>query len=184
MLFDLQEKFAPWTGKKPNTVELLDPVNDKCKTWEISKPSHEQDWKNLIWQWQITAPMPLAAIDELFRQMKGVSVNPLLPFAKRSKDKMVWVNKAFFESDPQGNKQEDVSEEVRGFFSMIMTYVKENGKQVGAHQQSPKGMSSIMPRTDFATMYQSVKDKIKGKDLYELVKILSCYTNEEDEYAE
>ena len=31
-----------------------------------------------------------------------------------------------------------------------------------------------MPRTDFLAMYKSVKDKFKGKDLYELVRYYSA----------
>ena len=124
--------------------------------------------------------MPLAAINDLFKQLKGVAHSPLLPFRSQLKKKMVWVNENFFESEPQGITKKDASKDVQGFFSLLMTYVKGNGNLGGTHQSSPKGMSTIMPRTDFLTMYKSMEGKIKERDLYKVVKILSCYTNEED----
>lgn len=125
--------------------------------------------------------MPLAAIDGLFKQAKAVlATNPLVGDTRSQRENMVWVNKDFFASNPQGNQKEKVSEDMMAFFSLVLSYVKPNGKSRATLNKSAKGLSSIMPRTDFLTMYQAVKDKIKGDDLYEMVKTLTCYTNEED----
>lgn len=156
-------------------------MNDQCKTWEIQGLTEEDLWKESLWQYQITAPAPLAAINGLFKQAKAVmTVNPLVGGTRTQKDNMVWVNKDFFASNPQGNQEKTVSEDMMAFFSLVLSYVKPNGKTTSTLEKSAKNLSPIMPRTDFLTMYQSVKDKIKGDDLYELVKTLTCYTNEED----
>ena len=158
-------------------------MNDQCKTWEIKGPG-EDLWKQIQWQYQITAPMPLAAINGLFKQAKAVMTNnPLVGGTRNKKENMVWVNKDFFARNPQGNEEKTVSEDILAFFSLVLSYVKPNGKNPSTLDKSAKNLSPIMPRTDFLTMYQSVKDKIKGDDLYELVKQLTCYTNEE-EYTE
>ena len=159
-------------------------MNEKCKTWEIQEPTEEGHWKHSLWHYQITAPAPLAAINWLFKQAKAVlPKNPLVGGSRTQKDNMVWVNKDFFASNPQGNQERAVSEDTLAFFSLVLSYVKPNGKNPSTRDNSAKTLSPIMPRTDFLTMYQSVKDKIKGDDLYELVKQLTCYTNEE-EYTE
>ena len=106
--------------------------------------------------------------------------NPLVGGTKTQKDNMIWVNKDFFASNPQGNQETTVSEDMMAFFSLVLSYVKPNGKFRSTLSTSAKTLTSIMPRTDFLTMYHSVKDKIKGDDLYGLVKQLTCYTNEED----
>lgn len=95
---------------------------------------------------------------------------------------MVWVNKYFFQSEPEGNRPEDIGDDALGFFSLIVSYVKTNAKgRNTAH--SPKSLSPIMPRTDFLTMYNDINCGING-DLYELVKKLLCYKNGEGEGVE
>lgn len=41
----------------------------------------------------------------------------------------------------------------------------------------------IMPRTDFVGLLAQVSSKLSDVDLYELVKVLACYTNGASEYA-
>ena len=111
-----------------------------------------------------------------------MAVSPLVGGMRSQKQNMVWVNEDFFAGNPQGNRKEEVSKhnDMMAFFSLVLSYVKPNGKSRSTFTKSAKTLSPIMPRTDFLTMYQSVKDKIKGDDLYELVKQLTCYTNEDD----
>lgn len=89
---------------------------------------------------------------------------------------MVWVNKDFFQSAP--NNMCEVDDDVLGFFSLLLSYVKPN--ELRDPGDSPKHMSTIMPRTDFVTIYNDVKAKIQG-DLYELARVLLCYRNIEGE---
>ena len=132
-----------------------------------------------MWQPQITAPMPLHAINELFQSVKESRKGPLLPGYPSQQSKMVWANKRFFQSAPECN-EEDVGDDVLGFFSLVLSYAKSGNTALGKpEEKSIKAASSIMPRTDFLTIYNDVKSGIQG-DLYELVRVLLCYKNSQE----
>ena len=84
---------------------------------------------------------------------------------------MVTVTKEFFQSSPSGMSSDDVEDDLLGFFSLVMTYTKAADQ---VDESGIKALMSIMPRTDFTTMFKLVKSKVKG-DLYDIVKILACY---------
>ena len=93
--------------------------------------------------------------------------------------KMVWVNKDFFQSAPECN-EENVRDDVLAFFSLVLSYAKSGNIASGKPEDtSIKAASSIMPRTDFLTIYNDVKSGIQG-DLYELVRVLLCYKNDQN----
>lgn len=165
----------------PRTIEIVDPASAKCKTWQIRNPSKSGDWKAINWQAQATAPLPMAALDALFKEAKTSTVltNPLLPGIKSQVSSMVWVNNNFFQSSPQGITEKDVTAEERAFFSLVISYVKKNPGVTAA--KSMKDRSPIMPRTNFVSLYEGVESNLKGKDLYELVRVLVCYKNVNDE---
>ncbi|CEJ58927.1 hypothetical protein PMG11_07567 [Penicillium brasilianum] len=165
----------------PMTIEIVDPVSAKCKTWQIRNPSKSGDWKAVNWQAQATAPLPMAALDALFKEAKTSTVltNPLLPGIKSQVSSMVWVNDNFFQSSPQGITEKDVTAEERAFFSLVLSYVKKNPGVTAI--KSMKDRSPIMPRTNFVSLYEGVESSLSGKDLYELVRVLVCYKNVNDE---
>jgi quinol-cytochrome oxidoreductase complex cytochrome b subunit len=74
---------------------------------------------------------------------------------------------------------------VLGFFSLVISYAKAaapNQQPPVYENKSPKFKTSIMPRTEFVTLYAQVKATLPGTgSLYDLVKILECYRNIEDE---
>ena len=82
------------------------------------------------------------------------------------------VTKDFFQSKPNGIDPENVKDDVLGFFSLLLSYVK--GASVLPQDQSPKNIISIMPRSDWSTLFKQVSSAVPG-DLYDLVKVLGCY---------
>ena len=90
---------------------------------------------------------------------------------------MVWVSKEFFQSKPNTISSDSVKNDVLGFFSLILSYAKN--ARFEEDDASPKELTSIMPRTEFTTIFAQVKSAIplKPSTLYELVKILACYKN-------
>ena len=90
---------------------------------------------------------------------------------------MVWVTKDFFQSNPNTISADSVKDDVLGFFSLILSYAKS--ATVEDEDASPKELTSIMPRTEFTTIFAQVKSTVplNPNTLYELVKVLACYEN-------
>lgn len=118
--------------------------------------------------------MPLQAIYELFGQRNGDSV--LLPSRRVANQNMVLVTKEFFQSSPNGMSSENVKDDLLGFFSLVMTYTKAADQ---VDESGIKALMSIMPRTDFSTLFKLVKSQVKG-DLYKIVQVLACYKGSGD----
>jgi hypothetical protein len=129
--------------------------------------------------------MPLAAIHDLFgKAKKQGQKHALLPDEhQRSRERMVWVNKNFFQSNPEGNKASGMSAEALGFLSLVVSYAKSADIQRANPDISPKILTPIMPRTNFATIYHDISSGIKG-DLYTLIKTLVCYQNDDGDSVE
>lgn len=135
------------------------------------------------WQYQVTVPMPLGAIHDVFRKAHLGEKSPLLSdFKPASKKRMIWVNKNFFQSNPEGNSPDKITADAMGFLSLVVSYAK-NAQARSEPEKSPKMLTTIMPRTDFATIYGDVKSDIKG-DLYNLVSVMLCYKNGADDEVE
>ena len=143
--------------------------DNACSPWTIVEPESGGGTAAMRWVPQITAPMPLQAIYDLFGQRTAASV--LLPSRRNANQNMVTVTKEFFQSSPSGMSSDDVEDDLLGFFSLVMTYTKAADQ---VDESGIKALMSIMPRTDFTTMFKLVKSKVKG-DLYDIVKILACY---------
>lgn len=67
---------------------------------------------------------------------------------------------------------DDVTQDMLGFFSVVLSYAKSSDKL--KDNQSPKHLTSIMPRTDFTTMFNLIRHSVPVP-LYPLIKILACY---------
>ena len=160
---------------KTDDVTIKD---SNCNPWEIIGPASDVKPETILWAPQITAPMPLEAISDLFGKAVASPfvASELLP-AARPGFGMVSVSRDFFQSTPNGISKNSVDPEVLGFFSLVLSYAK--GARTELEDDSPKGIMSIMPRTEFITVFSQVKDKValKPSSLYQLVKILACYQN-------
>lgn len=94
---------------------------------------------------------------------------------------MIWVQSDFFQSSPGGIKANGVTDDALGFFSLVLSYAKaaENLQP----DDSPKTLTTIMPRTNFVTMFKMVVNGLSGYEkgtLYDIVKVLACYKYDED----
>ncbi len=147
-----------------------------CNPWKIAAPEHGGKADQIGWAPQVTAPLPLEAISDLFSKAVSNTPSDLLPSIRPGRN-MVWVSKDFFQSNPNTISADSVKDDVLGFFSLILSYAKNARDE--EEDQSPKELTSIMPRTEFTTIFAQVKSTVplNPKTLYELVKVLACYKN-------
>ncbi|PLB53064.1 hypothetical protein P170DRAFT_423840 [Aspergillus steynii IBT 23096] len=140
----------------------------------ITKPTKSQDLNKIDWARRVTAPMPLRVINKLMRQGILDPDGPLSPVLPKFKERMVWVGLEYFRSRPQGIELRDLTDDALRFFALVLSYAKASGSCSG---RSPKFSTSIMPRTDFATMFRlaNLDNILRDKSFYEIVKIASCY---------
>ncbi len=149
----------------------VDVVDSICNPWTIVQPSVDGASTRLVWLMQVTAPLPLEAIYNLFRKAIADEASPLLPeFSPASN--VVLVTKDFFQANPNGISPDSVGDDVLGFFSLLISYAKRASRVIGGY--SPKTIISIMPRTDWTILFNQVRQAVPG-ELYELVKVLACY---------
>lgn len=93
-----------------------------CNLWKITKPAHGGQPDQIKWAPQVTAPLPLEAIGDLFAKVVADTRSELLP--SNPSPKMVWVNKDFFQSNPNTISADSVKGDVLGFFSLVLSYAK------------------------------------------------------------
>ncbi|KAI0198381.1 hypothetical protein F4808DRAFT_436186 [Astrocystis sublimbata] len=168
----------PSTNSPALTVEGL----DGC-TWTIKSETGSKLMApdQLLWQRQITTPMPLEALHDIidkFRWPVGTQFRSLRPSARWA-EKMIFVSHEFFQTAPEGVPT-NPDADVLGFFSMILSYIKAAGIEKPDPYRSPKFLLPIMPRNDFQTMFNLIKSGLGSMDsgpdaLYHIVRAISCY---------
>ena len=167
-----------WKYSKNDKVIIPTAKDKECREWTISGPQSDIMKGMLSWLYQVTAPLPLAAVNELISIARKGDKSPLMNSGQhKSKKALVWVNEGFFQASPERNSPKDVSADAMGFLSLVVSYVKNAHTRL-AQDDSPKSLLAIMPRSNFVTLYEDAKDGFKG-DLYKLVTILTCYQNGE-----
>lgn len=131
---------------------------------------------------QVTAPMPLEGLYSLMlEQAKDLNTDErnILDGAETKRTgnvrstNLVLATKSYFQSKPQGIEQTKVTNDMLGFASMVLSYAKGAKYQLQP-DESPKLMTTFMPRTEFNTMFKQVKSKFSG-DLFKLFEVLACY---------
>ncbi|KAL8833008.1 MAG: hypothetical protein Q9176_008112 [Flavoplaca citrina] len=157
---------SDWNPFKGMQDPKVDVVDSTCNPWTIIQPSVDRAFPNLEWAMQVTAPLPLEAIHDLFRKAIANEASPLLPMFSPATN-MVFVTTDFFQSKPNGISKDSVGDDVLGFFSLLISYAKRASRVT--RDNSPKTIISIMPRTDWTTVPGQV---------YELVKVLACYKHD------
>ncbi|TVY32682.1 hypothetical protein LSUB1_G007618, partial [Lachnellula subtilissima] len=168
----------PSTKMNPNSFNI---DQSTCNPWKITTPDAGGDSGAILWAPQVTAPLPLEAISDLFAKNTANQEHPLLPKlnaqGKRAlvSQRMISVTKDFFQSSPNKISSTAVKDDVLGFFSLVMSYAK-SAKAFG-EDESPKMLTTIMPRSDFTTIFAQVKGAVPGT-LYDIVKVLACYKND------
>lgn len=115
-----------------NNVYTVGDPNGPCNPIQVDQPD-EANTKvdTIIFSPQITVPMPLEAIQELFRLSftgsDGETVSELLSTEKSHRSgNMVYVNKNFFQAGPNGLSADNMKDEILGFLSLVVSYAKSN----------------------------------------------------------
>ena len=167
----------------PNNQFNVD--GNTCNPWAIILPQTGNLPGNLMWAMQVTAPLPFEAINDLFEKTLVPPVTSPLLAGFRPSENIVSVTQEFFQSTPNGISPNSVKADVLGFLSLIMSYAKSAKPTNPAvySTKSPKNTISIMPRTDFVTLYAQVQSTLPlgSGTLYGLVKVLACYKNYESD---
>jgi hypothetical protein len=91
----------------------------KCNPWKINQPEKGGGAADIRWAPQVTAPLPLEAISDLFSYIVTKSSSNdraaiLLP-SQNPSSQMVYVTKDFFQSKPNGISSDSVKAGVLGF---------------------------------------------------------------------
>lgn len=154
-------------------VEIEDST---CNPWTITEPEEDGAAAGLKWAMQVTAPLPLEAISDLFSKAVTGGSSALLPSISPDRG-VVSVTKEFFQANPNGISSDSVTDDVLGFFSLVLSYAK--GAKEEDEDTSPKEIISIMPRTDWTNVFNQVKADVPGT-LYDVVKIVACYKRSGD----
>lgn len=154
----------------------LDIEDSTCNPWTIIEPEEDGAAAGLKWAMQVTAPLPLEAISDLFSKAVTGGSSALLPSISPERG-VVSVTKDFFQASPNGISSDSVTDDVLGFFSLVISYAK--GAKEEDEDTSPKEIISIMPRTDWANIFNQVKSGIPDS-LYDAVKIVACYKRSGD----
>ncbi|KAJ4348830.1 uncharacterized protein N0V89_010208 [Didymosphaeria variabile] len=170
----------PWMGMDSNSFEI---EGNDCNNWKVVRP-FQPEVDEIRFNAQATAPLPLEAVQDLFRIYKTKIQSPLVP-ASGDALEAVYVTKDFFQASPGGVTSDSLKDDTLAFFSIVMSYAKTSTDFSSEPGRSIKSIIPIMPRNDFTTIYKRLKEDnaiptIDGS-LWDLVSKLSCYKNEGDD---
>ena len=129
--------------------------------WTATKPSIFSGAKFTMWGKQVTAPLPLEQLQRCFMEITEQQkiACPLITDS-RKQNNMRRVRKEHFQAKFKKIKDSDIDDSFLGFFSLVMSYILATPTQ--NKENGPKHSLPVMPRTDFATMYNLyVKDKLR-----------------------
>lgn len=116
--------------------------------------------------------MPLEKIYEIMKIHVKNTEHILNGFVDGT-DFSVLVTQLYFKGNRNGIDKDQVTDDVLAFCSLVMSYAKAAFVPL-SRNGSPKQRTVIMPRTNFAALYDEVKSKIPG-DLFGLFETLACY---------
>lgn len=129
------EEFGPWIVQKPEKPSLY-----------------------LGWGMHVTAPFPLSAIPSIVAQPSVLlERRSAKAYPELSKEILPWTG-----SKKKGTAKYLSDPDVLGFLTIILGYVK--AAEAGDPIRGPKHSISIMPRTDFRTIYASTGVKAVIED--------------------
>ncbi|KAL8827257.1 MAG: hypothetical protein Q9191_003292 [Dirinaria sp. TL-2023a] len=175
-IYDAIQELRRWDPSRQSANRKVTIKDSPFDDWIIMDPPRRKGVNKVEWTPQVTLPMPLEGIQWLIENPKPCDLDLKM---YRPANNQVKVLPEFFKTSPGGVTQNAVSNrrDVLGFFSLILTYAK--AASTVNEVQSPKSYSSIMPRTDFTTIFQTqgISDVIPKAQLYEIVKALACFKN-------
>jgi hypothetical protein len=116
--------------------------------------------------------MPLEGLYSLLSDTKQDKAEPLIGLDRNGNRYLQIVTKEYFQTNPNKIAPNAVTDDVLGFCSLVLSYAKAAREM--QPNASPKIDITIMPRTDFNTMFKQVSKKLGG-DLFQLFDVLACY---------
>lgn len=134
-------------------------IDPKWGVWTLTEPATYEEASTFPGI-QVTAPLPMEAIQELI----SITINEedlngnenvkrtFVPTARAKYSNMVLITKYDLGDVYEGT--EDITSDMLGFYSLLMSYVKIAATMTDADRPNgPKQKLNIMPRTDWKTMY-------------------------------
>ncbi|KAJ4385964.1 hypothetical protein N0V93_008855 [Gnomoniopsis smithogilvyi] len=181
--------WSPWDGTDTSKIKV---GAGKCDPWAIDGATKgKTKAASVNWMAQVTAPMPLEGLYSLMlEQAKDLDIaeRNILSGAetkrtgKSGSANLVLATKSYFQSKPQGIEQTKVTNDMLGFVSLVLSYAK-GAQYLLQSDESPKLMTTFMPRTEFNTIFKQVKSKFSG-DLFKLFEVLACYKSKVSKKAD
>ncbi|TGJ86907.1 hypothetical protein E0Z10_g1918 [Xylaria hypoxylon] len=120
--------WRPWNGGDTDNIEVAD---SQCNPWRLGAVCKGTKPEDIEWAAQVTAPMPLEAVYSLMKESasSAVPLNILNGGESRRTGSsnglnLVFVPKGYFMSKPNGIDLDDVSDDMLGFCSLVLTYAK------------------------------------------------------------
>ncbi|KAK2016140.1 hypothetical protein LZ32DRAFT_645301 [Colletotrichum eremochloae] len=179
------------------TVEI---VNDKGESdpynpWRIiDSDGFTKKTPKALWDLQVTAPLPLEAIQDLLIALFKREDHPLLIKDKNWMRNVVyvqknWLDSKFFQEMTGGSAW--ATKDVMGFLSLLLTHIKSAQELTASRHsptlrhamrtQGPKILVWIMPRMYWTTVFHSIKHRMpQGVELWTILEHLACYRNSRD----
>lgn len=149
------KKWAPHKGLQVKVKGF-----EKFGSWTVQSPKFYSPY--LGWGLQVTAPFPLSGIlSMIFKPSALLERRSVQAYPTLTKESLPWIG-----SKKDGTAKYLDNHDVLGFLTIVLAYV--NAAKTNDPAQGPKSSSSIMPRTDFRTMYirtgvkAVVEDWIRG----------------------
>lgn len=157
-----QTDWQPWkkrTGKDRVKIEVEDTPCD----FYIDAPNPKDDVKNVFWQPQITALLPLEALYVLMKERATYDLVPkdndyynIIGDTPRSPlGTQTLVNENHSKKRPNGIDPASLTDDTLAFLSLVLTYAKTIAKNPLEQDESVKLQSVFMPRTVSHSLYAS-----------------------------
>ena len=155
---------------------------DKYNPWSVKWPTNPIGFDNQPLSPQVTAAMPLEGVLQVLKDTKNGGDDSLAGQRPEIKGHIVLPSSDGFKSFGKISPI-DINDQFLGFFSLLTSYCVAS--KYNTPKQGPKYSLTIMPRTDFLTMYKTfVEGKIKSQladcktSLYDIVSALSGIAND------
>lgn len=181
----LQENWEPWKQRKGKDRVKIDVEGIPCDFY-IDAPSLNTAAKDISFLPQITAPLPLEAMQHLVKERVSHDIVPkdneysnLIGDPIRHPGTQVLVSKRYFRDTPNGITSQSITDDALAFLGLVLTYAKSIAKNPLKKDESVKLRSAFMPRSDFHTLYKQVESQLPG-DLWNIIDTLSCYKKSKD----
>ena len=160
---DLECVQEEWKPNQKDGTRLNIKGFESYGPWAVKQPDVWWGAKSLLFGKQITTSMPLAAVYKMMKDVKSGKGSKLYSSISNKKKANIHIveERDFADAELHKIRSSDITDDMLGFFSLLVSYAKAT-KDMKA-SEGPKHSLSIMPRTDFVTMYKMFDAKLKAQ---------------------